>query len=111
MNKTTRHRVAILLLLVYVPVLLTMDLWHNHVIVLPGVTAEVAASTVAKGVTLSHDGFCASCLFATGHLFENVSPVLALSCQFSVVLSSQQPPLSPSNRLESARAPPSCLHS
>ncbi|HKI44621.1 MAG TPA: hypothetical protein VKA08_04715 [Balneolales bacterium] len=73
MAPSLRQKVAVLLLLVYVPVTFTLGLQHHDGPLYPpptGLPVTLSQTNAHNVVAASLDGFCMACHFASGHIFE-----------------------------------------
>lgn len=73
MSSGLRHKVAVFLLMVYMPVTLTLGLQHHDgPLYAPpsGLPVTVVHTNIHGIAASSPDGYCMACHFASGHIFE-----------------------------------------
>jgi hypothetical protein len=110
MTPSNRHKLAVVLLCFYVPLSLTVGMFHSDEVWGRGngsATVQQGALN-GSGHTL-HTGMCLACAFSAGHYVQPDVPLPSVAtgvCAFILIVS-RLPETSP--RLLSARGPPSPL--
>ena len=112
MSEAIRHKLALALLVAYVPLLLTLGFLHTDDDLVRGDGRELVAVPSPEGTIRTPDsGPCLACLFMAGH-FTQSEPILPAITEVQLIAPaplSSQPATSP--RPHSARAPPALLFS
>jgi hypothetical protein len=109
MKDALRNRIALCLLILYVPLVSALGIMHTDdvPVLSPPQSGQIAYGQQGKTVDADHDSICFACLLTNGHFIEVSTPLPSLGVEYVIALPSIPFLHTATLYTRSARAPPS----